>query len=337
MNHTLHKPEKSEERVILELISYSREQHERVDNISVDELLKKIDPHRTSWINLDGMGDASIIEKLQAHFCFDALTLDDIINDQRPKSEEYEDYLFFTMKMLYRIQGAEIDYEQISFILGTNYLISFQEKEGDLFDSFRERIRLDQGKVRKKKADYLMYRLIDIIVDNYYIVLDNIGGQIDEIEDCIYTDSAEEAFVKIQSIKKELIFLRKAVYPLREALSKVVKGETSFVDEDNLRYFADVYDHTVHVIDSIETYKDLTASLLDIHMNTMNNRMNEVMKLLTIITTIFIPLSFIAGVYGMNFKHMPEIEWYYGYPTILGVMALVTVGMVYYFKRKKWF
>ncbi len=324
-------------KVILELISYNREQHERTDNISIDDLLKKIDPDRVNWINMDGMGDLTIVEKLQSYFSFDALTLDDVINDQRPKAEEYEDYLFFTLKMLYRIKGDKIDYEQISFVLGTNYLISFQEKEGDLFDPFRERIRLDQGKVRKMKADYLMYRLTDIIVDNYYIVLDNIGTQIDEIEDCIYTDSAKEAFHKIQNIKKELIFLRKAVYPLREALSKVMKGETSFVQEENLKYFSDVYDHTVHLIDSLETYKDLTSSLLDIHMNTMNNRMNEVMKLLTIITTIFIPLSFIAGVYGMNFKHMPELEWYYGYPAVLGVMAIVTIGMIYYFKRRKWF
>jgi magnesium transporter len=325
------------ENVILELISYNRESHERIDNIRIDELIKGLNPERINWINMDGMGDVAIIEKLQSHFCFDALTLDDVINDQRPKAEEYEDYLFFTLKMLYRIEGEKIDYEQISFILGVNYLISFQEKEGDLFDSFRERIRLDQGKVRKKKADYLMYRLIDIIVDNYYTVLDKIGNQIDEIEEDIYTDTAEETFHKIQSIKKELIFLRKAVYPLREALSKVVKGETSFVEEENLRYFSDVYDHTVHLIDSLETYKDLTSSLLDVHMNTMNNRMNEVMKLLTIITTIFIPLSFIAGVYGMNFRIMPELEWEYGYPAVLGFMAVVTIGMVYYFKRKKWF
>ncbi len=326
-----------DEKVILELISYTREQYERTDNISIDDLLKKIDPNKVNWINMDGMGDLTIVEKLQSYFCFDALTLDDVINDQRPKAEEYDDYLFFTLKMLYRIDGDKIDYEQISFILGTNYLISFQEKEGDMFDAFRDRIRLDQGKVRKMKADYLMYRLVDMIVDNYYTVLDNIGTQIDQIEDCIYTDSAEEAFHKIQHIKKELIFLRKAVYPLREALSKVMKGETSFVEEANLKYFSDVYDHTVHLIDSLETYKDLTSSLLDIHMNTMNNRMNEVMKLLTIITTIFIPLSFISGLYGMNFEFMPELHSKWGYPVVLGFMALVGAGMVYYFKRKKWF
>lgn len=323
--------------VILELISYNAEQHDKFDQNSVDELLPKLKTDRINWINLDGLSNSSIIEKLQAHFSFHALMIEDILNDQRPKAEEYEDYLYFTLKMLYSIEGDHIEYEQISFVLGNNYLISFQEKAGDLFDPFRERIRLDQGKVRKKKADYLLYRLIDIIVDNYYVVLDTIGDQIEEIEESIHTNSTDQAFQKIQSIKKELIFLRKAVYPLREALSKVVKGETSFVAEENLRYFSDVYDHTVHLIDSLDTYKDLTSGLLDIHINTMNTKMNEVMKLLTIITTIFIPLSFIAGIYGMNFDVMPELRWQYGYPAVLFAMGVVSVGMLFYFKRRKWF
>ncbi len=323
--------------VILELISYNQEQYDRIDQSSVDELLPKLKPDRINWINLDGLSNLSIIEKLQAHFCFHSLVLDDILNDQRPKAEEYEDYLYFTLKMLYSIEGDKIEYEQISFVLGTNYLISFQEKAGDLFDPFRERIRLDQGRVRKKKSDYLLYRLIDIIIDNYYVVLDNIGNQIEEIEDNIHSNSTERAFHKIQSIKKELIFLRKAVYPLREALSKLVKGESSFVEEDNQRYFSDIYDHTVHLIDSLDTYKDLTSSLMDIHINTMNTKMNEVMKLLTIITTIFIPLSFIAGIYGMNFDIMPELRWQYGYPAVLVAMAAVVAGMLYFFKRRKWF
>ena len=323
--------------VILELISYTPADHVRFDLKKVEELIPKIQPESVNWINLDGLTDSSIIEKLQNHFCFHALMIEDILNDQRPKSEEYEDYLYFTLKMLHSIEGDKIEYEQISFVLGTNYLISFQEKAGDLFDPFRERIRLDQGRVRRKKADYLLYRLIDIIVDNYYVVLDNIGDQIEEIEERIHTNSSERAFQKIQAIKKELIFLRKAVYPLREALSKVVKGETSFVEEENLRYFADVYDHTVHLIDSLDTYKDLTSSLMDIHINTMNTKMNEVMKLLTIITTIFIPLSFIAGIYGMNFDVMPELRWAYGYPSVLVAMAVVVAGMLYFFKRKRWF
>jgi magnesium transporter len=239
--------------------------------------------------------------------------------------------------MLFSINGEKIEYEQISFVLGTNYLISFQEIAGDLFDPFRERIKLDQGKVRKKKADYLLYRLIDIIVDNYYVVLDSIGEQIEKIEEQIHSSASERAFHKIQALKKELIYLRKAVYPLREALSKVVKGETSFVQEENFRYYSDVYDHTVHLIDSLDTYKDLISSLMDIHINTMNRRMNEVMKLLTVITTIFIPLTFIAGIYGMNFENMPELTWRYGYPATLLTMGVVLIAMVYYFKKRKWF
>jgi len=323
--------------VILELISYNAEHHEKFDQNTVDELLAKLKKDRVNWINLDGLSSPGIIEKLQNHFSFHSLVIEDILNDQRPKSEEYEDYLFFTLKMLYSIEGDKIEYEQISFVLGSNYLISFQEKAGDLFDPFRERIRLDQGRARKKKSDYLLYRLIDIIVDHYYVILDNIGDQIEEIEESVHSSSTANAFQKIQSIKKELIFLRKAVYPLREALSKLVKGESNFIEEENLRYFSDVYDHSVHLIDSLDTYKDLTSSLMDIHINTMNTKMNEVMKLLTIITTIFIPLSFIAGIYGMNFDVMPELRWNYGYPAVLVAMGVVCVGMLYYFKRRKWF
>jgi magnesium transporter len=323
--------------IILELISYNADHYDKFDQLPVDDIIPKLSHDRVSWINLDGLTDLAIIEKLQAHFCFHTLLIEDVLNDQRPKAEEYDDYLYFTLKMLYRIEGSVIDYEQVSFVLGKTYLISFQEKEGDLFDPFRERIRLDQGRVRRKKPDYLLYRLIDIIVDNYYVVLDNIGEQIEEIEEGIHSNSTEHAFKKIQSLKKELIYLRKAVYPLREALSKLVKGETSFVEEENIRYFSDVYDHTVHLIDSLDTYKDLTSSLMDIHINTMNTKMNEVMKLLTIITTIFIPLSFIAGIYGMNFKYMPELTHQYGYPAVLIAMGVVMVGMIYFFKRRKWF
>lgn len=323
--------------VILELISYNRELYDKFDNHSVDELLPKLQPDRVNWINLDGLSNSSIIARLQSHFSLHTLVLDDILNDQRPKAEEYEDYLYFTLKMLHSIDGDRIDYEQISFVLGSNYLISFQEKAGDLFDPFRERIRLDQGRVRKKKSDYLLYRLLDIIIDNYYVVLDNIGNKIEEIEDRIHSNSNETAFHKIQTLKKELIFLRKAVYPLREALSKLVKGETSFIEEENLRYFSDIYDHTVHLIDSLDTYKDLISGLMDIHINTMNTKMNEVMKLLTVITTIFIPLSFIAGIYGMNFDVMPELRWRFGYPAVLIAMGVVSIGMLYFFKRRKWF
>lgn len=323
--------------VILELIRYSKETYDRFNNLSANDLIENLDNQKINWVNVDGLQDKEILDKLQTHFCLHTLLVDDITNDQRPKAEEYDDYLFFTLKMLYRIEGRTIDYEQISFVLGTNYLISFQEKEGDLFDQFRERIRLDQGRVRKQEADYLLYRLLDTIVDNYYVILEKIGEQIEDIEEEIDKGSTHQTFKQIQKIKKELIFLRKAVYPLRDAMSKLVKGETSFIKDSTLRYFADIYDHVVHLIDSLDTYKDLTSALMDIHINTQNNRMTEVMKVLAVISTIFIPLTFIVGVYGMNFDFMPELHSRWGYPLTWVVMVSIGAGMLLYFKKKKWF
>jgi magnesium transporter len=323
--------------VILELITYNREAYDRHDGIEVENLLTHQKPDRVNWLNLDGLNDQDIIEKIQSHYGLHSLLIEDVLSDQRPKAEEFDDYLFVTLKMLYRIDGTEIDYEQISFVLSRNSLITFQEKEGDLFDGFRERIRQDQGRVRKKEADYLMYRLIDIIVDNYYNVLDKVGEIIEEIEDTVYENPTNKTFNKIQKLKKELIFLRKALYPLRDAIGKIIKGETDFVREENLRYYSDVYDHTVHIIDSLDTYKDLTSSLLDIHINAMNTRMNEVMKVLTVISTIFMPLTFIVGIYGMNFDFMPELRWHWGYYGVMGVMGVIVIGMLGFFKYKKWF
>jgi magnesium transporter len=328
----------TEQKIILELIQYNEKEFNVYENLSADELLAKQKPDQVNWINLDGLWDTTIINKIAEHFSLHSLLVEDISTDQQPKVEEYDDYLFFSLKMLYRIERTVIDYEQISFVLGKNFLISFQEKEGDLFGPLRDRIRLDQGRIRKQKADYLLYRLIDIIVDNYYIVLDSIGQQIEQIEDDIYKDSTGHEFRKIQRLKKELIYLRKALYPLRDAMNKLVKDDSGFVNSSNARFFSDVYSHVAHLIDSLDTYKDLTSGLMDIYINTLNTRMNEVMKVLTIISTIFIPLTFIVGVYGMNFDFMPELHWKYGYLVVWGMMFLLVVVMFWFFKyKKKWF
>jgi magnesium transporter len=324
------------QKTILELIRYNEKEYARFDDLPITELLAQFVPGQVNWVNVDSMLDQGIVAAIGEHFCLHSLLMEDITSDHQPKTEEYDNYLFFTLKMLHRINDNQIDYEQISFVLGKDYLLSFQEKDGDLFDSFRERIRLDQGRVRKKKADYLLYRLVDIIVDNYYVVLDTIGQQIEDIEEEIYTKPSGEEFRKIQNLKKELIYLRKALYPLRDAMSKLIKDESGFILPENERFFADTYDHVVHLIDSLDTYKDLASSLMDIHMNTMNNRMNEVMKVLTIISTIFMPLTFIVGVYGMNFD-FPEKQWKGSYPTVWVVMILIVIGMIRYFKHKKWF
>ncbi|MBS1490253.1 MAG: magnesium/cobalt transporter CorA [Bacteroidetes bacterium] len=323
--------------VILELIQYNEKEFSKYDALPIDELLKRQRAELVNWINLDGLTDGELVNKIGIQFSLHSLLLEDITSEHPPRVEEYDEYLFFSLKMLYRIENNEIDYEQISFVLGRHYLLSFQEKEGDPFDTLRERIRLDMGRVRKKKADYLLYRLIDIIVDNYYVVLDAIGQQIEQIEEQIYNSNTGQEFRKIQRLKKELIFLRKALYPLRDALNKLIKDESGFIDPANERFFSDVYSHVAHLIDSLDTYRDLTSSLMDIYMNTQNTRLNEVMKVLTVISTIFIPLTFIVGVYGMNFQFMPELHWKFSYPVVWAVMLTVTIGMVFYFRYKKWF
>lgn len=319
------------------MIRYDEKTYDMHADVPVGDLIHELDPDKTNWVNVDGLHNPSIITALGEHFKLHTLLVEDITSDNQPKAEEYEDYLFFTLKMLYRIEQSTIDYEQISFVLGKNFLLSFQEKAGDQFGQLRDRIRTDQGRVRKRKADYLLYRLVDIIVDNYYTVLDAIGYQIESIEEDIYNHPSEREFQKIQKIKKELIYLRKALYPLRDALSKLVKDESGFIDSGNQRYFSDVYDHVVHLIDSLDTYKDLTSGLMDIHINTLNTRMNEVMKVLTVISTIFMPLTFIVGIYGMNFEFMPELHWLFGYPFVMAIMAVIVIVMIRYFKYKKWF
>jgi magnesium transporter len=322
-------------KIILELIQYNEQEHAKYDNLKCETIIKHLKDDHVNWVNLDGL-DRSTIKKLGKHFDLHLLLMEDILTECQPKVEEFDKHLFVTMKMLYRIDTHKIIYEPISFVLGKNYLLTFQEKEGDPFGPFRERIRLSLGQVRKKGPDYLMYRLIDIIVDSYYTVLESIGQQIEDTEDEVYNHPTAQEFQKIQKIKKELIYLRKALYPLRDAVSKLIKGESAFIDEGNSRYYTDVYDHIMHLINTLDTYRDLTTGLMDIHINSLNIRMTEVMKVLAILSAIFMPLTFISSIYGMNFDIMPELRWEYGYFIALGVMALVAVGLVRYFKYKKW-
>ena len=328
----------SSSNIILEMISFNEKSFSRVENIPIDEILEKCDRQSINWINVDGLSDSGVIKKVGDYFNLHYLLLEDILNtDHRPKVDEYDDHLFLTMKMLYRMEGDEIDYEHISFVLGKDFLLSFQEKEGDIFNNLRERIKSDTGIFRKRGADYLLYRLVDTIVDSYYTVLENVGYKLEALEENISTNPTIKDFRQIQELKKEFIYLRKVVYPLREALNKIMKNESGFIESATLKYYSDVYDHVIHLIDSLDTYKDLTSTLMDLYMNTINYKMNEVMKLLTIITTIFIPLSFVAGIYGMNFENMPELTWHYGYYEVLGVMGLILIGMIFYFRYKKWF
>lgn len=323
--------------VILELISYSPGEIHEHRNLPVGELLSHWNPDMINWVNLDGLHEHSIIEHLGKHFNLHSLLVEDITTENQPKAEEYDHYLFFTLKMLYNINERTVNYEQISFVLGKDYLLSFQEKAGDFFGTFRERLRQDQGRARRMKADYLLYRLLDIIIDQYYNILDDIGGQIEDIEEDILKAPSGKEFKRIQHTKKELIFLRKALYPLRDAISKLTKGESMYVSIENARYFSDLYDHVAQLISSMDTYRDLTTSLMDIHINSLNTRMNEIMKVLAVISTIFMPLTFIVGIYGMNFDKMPELRWPYGYLYVMLLMGGIFTGMILYFRHKKWF
>jgi magnesium transporter len=236
----------------------------------------------------------------------------------------------------FHARRREVQSEQVSLILGPNFVISFQEAGGDVFDPVRERIRTGKGRVRKMGPDYLAYSLIDAVVDNYFIILENLGERVEALEEKLISDPKRETLHALHVLKREMIYLRKSVWPLREVISGLERAESGLIKEPTGIFFRDVYDHTIQVIDTVETYRDMLSGMLDIYLSSISNRMNEVMKVLTIIATIFIPLTFIAGVYGMNFKFMPELEWRWGYFLIVGIMLAIGLVMVIYFRRKRW-
>ncbi len=291
-----------------------------------------------NWINIDGLHQIEVLEKLGECYGFHPLVLEDILNtDQRPKMEDSGDYLYIVLRMLnYNDKSSEIETEQVSLILGPNFVFSFQEKEEDVFDPVRERIRNNKGRIRKMGADYLAYALLDSIVDNYFTIMEKLGETIEFLEEELVTQPVPETLQTIHQLKRELIFLRKAVWPLREVISGLERGELVLIKETTRVYLRDVYDHTIQVIDTIETFRDMISGMLDIYLSSVSNRLNSVMKVLTIIATIFMPLTFIAGIYGMNFKFMPELEWRWGYPMVWVLVIFISVFMLIYFKKKRW-
>jgi len=291
-----------------------------------------------TWINIDGLHDIQIIEKMGREFELHPLLMEDILSTrQRPKVEDFDKYFFIVLKML-RYNGGEqaVESEQVSIVLGQNFVISFQETVGDVFDQIRDRIRNAKGRIRKMGPDYLAYSLIDAIVDGYFTILEKLGEKIELLEEQLVAEPTEQTFQQIHRLKRELIILRKSVWPLREVISGLQRTESKLISEVTSIYLRDVYDHTIQVIDTIESFRDMVAAMVDIYLSSISNRMNAVMKVLTIIATIFIPLTFIAGVYGMNFKYMPELQWRWGYGAVLLVMVLVAVVMLIYFRKKKW-
>jgi magnesium transporter len=334
----VHVGEKKAEKVKITVIDYDRENFEEKEVEKIEECFTDKDKPTVTWINVDGLQEVGIIEKVGAHFGIHPLVLEDILHTgQRPKVEDLGDYIFIVLKMLYHDdQEDEMLGEQVSLLLGQNCVISFQEREGDIFNPIRERIRNSKGRIRRAGADYLAYALVDAIVDHYFVILEKMGEKIESLEEELVTNPTPETLQIIHKLKRNLIFLRKSVWPLREVINALERGESPLITEPTGIYLRDVYDHSIQVIDTIETFRDMVSGMLDIYLSSLSNRMNEVMKVLTIIATIFIPLTFIAGIYGMNFKFMPELEWHWGYPTALIVMLLIVGSMFIYFRRKKW-
>jgi len=304
----------------------------------IEDAFKFRDTPTTTWINIDGIHETDITEKVGKHFNIHPLVLEDIANTgQRPKVEDLESYLFSVLKMLsYDEKENEVKAEQISLILGKKYVITFQESVGDIFDPLRERIRKSKGKFRKGRPDYLAYAIIDSVVDNYFLILEKIREKLESLEEELSEKPTTETLHTIHRLKREAIFLRKSVWPLREVANILAKGDSKLISKETALYFRDVYDHTIQVIDTVETFRDMLSGMLDLYLSSISNRMNEVMKVLTIIATIFIPLTFIAGIYGMNFKYMPELEFIWGYPAVWFVVIVIALIMFVFFRRKEW-
>jgi len=331
--------EKKAEKVRINLIDYDGSQFQEKEVKTIEECFPFKNTPTFTWINIDGVHNIEHIDKLGKHFDLHPLILEDIVNtQQRPKMEESDNYIFVVLRMLRsNTIDNEIVSEQVSIILGSNFVISFQESEGDVFEPVRERLRQGKGRIRKMGADYLAYALVDAVVDNYFIILEKLGEIIEDIEDNLVQAPTPEILHTIHRLKSEAISLRKSVWPLREVINSLEKTETPLIQEHTKIYLRDVYDHTIQVIDTIESFRDMISGMLDIYLSSVSNRMNEVMKVLTIFAAIFIPLTFIAGIYGMNFSFMPELSWHWGYPIVLTVMALVVLILLFYFKRKRWF
>jgi magnesium transporter len=324
------------EKVKITLTEYNEGELIEKDFDDIDECMSHIKPGMVKWINVDGIHDLSLIEKIGKAFNIHALTLEDIVNiDQRPKFEDYDNYVVSIMKMLYF--DSELHSEQLCIILMDGLVISFQEVHGgDAFNLVRARIRSGKGRIRKAGADYLAYALMDAVVDFYFVVLEKIADRLDIIDRQLLNEENKRVLVRLHSVKGKITNLRKFVWPMRELLANMERSETELISDSTKVYIRDVSDHTIRVIDTVETYRDLVAGMMDIYMSSVSHKMNEIMKVLTIISTIFIPVTFIVGVYGMNFEYMPELASPWGYWIVWAIMITVMLSLVFYFRRKKW-
>ncbi|MBP1910634.1 magnesium/cobalt transporter CorA [Methanolobus bombayensis] len=334
----IHIGEERTEKPRISIIDYDKDSYQEYVVENVEECLPFKDHPTVTWINVDGIHQVDIIEKLGKHFGLHPLVMEDIVHTgQRPKMEDYDSYIYIVLKMLWFRNGEnDVKAEQVSIILGNNFVISFQELEGDTFNSIRERLRNSKGRIRLMGADYLAYALLDSIVDNYFIIIEKFGEIIEELEEELVENPESGTLQNIHDLKKEIIYLRKSVWPLRDVINGLQRSESDLIEDTTFVFLKDVYDHTIQIADTIETYRDILSGILDVYLSSVSNKMNEVMKTLTIIATIFIPLTFLAGMYGMNFGYMPELGWKWGYPAVWIINILIFISMYVYFRKKNW-
>jgi magnesium transporter len=340
---TLRAPEQRVEEVRIRVLRYSPEGIEEVEVPGVEECAAyrpaagQDAGGGATWIDVVGLHDVELVARLGESLGLHPLALEDVVNvGQRPKADEYDDHLYCVLRN-FHVHGTELVSEQISLFLMPGLVLTFQEMEGDAFEPVRERVRRGKGRIRGAGGDYLAYALIDALIDQFFPILERQGERIEALEDELIEDPSPETLQKIYRLRRELLLLRRAAWPEREVIATLQREETALVDREVKVFLRDVHDHAVQVLEILETYRELAGSMLDVYLSSLSHRMNEVMKVLTIIATIFIPLTFIAGVYGMNFAHMPELGWPWAYPAVMALMAAIGLGLVAFFRRRGWF
>lgn len=333
----IHVGEESFEQVRITCISYNAQEYIESEITQLDQLDGMLKDGNTHWINVDGVHHPDLVKAVCDKFNIHPLVQEDIVNtEQRAKMENYGDYLYFVLKMVDIDEEMGFWAEQVSIILGKQFILSFQEEPGDIWDPIRVRIRSQETRLATMGADYLAYRLMDSIVDVYFLILENLGEKIDDLEEQLIQDANKQTLTEVYELKRELIDLRKACWPMREIVFEMRRESSPLFDEDLSVFLRDFQDHVIRVVETVETYRDTASSMVDLYMNSVSIKMNEVMKVLTVISTIFIPLTFIAGIYGMNFDVMPELHTTYGYPVVVAIMLAMVGAMLYWFRRKRW-
>lgn len=332
-----HSEEEKLDQTIIRVIDYGTSHYEEHKFSELEDIFTYRDSPNPTWINIDGPLQTEFLNTLGQHFHLHSLVLEDLRTEQRPKIENYGEYIYVVFRSLsFNPQTEDIENDQVSIIVGTNFLLSFQEKERNITLFVRERLRSVSSKARRHGTDYLFYLIIDAIVDNYFFVLEKIGEKLEELEEQLLAEPSKQDLKNIHKLRRDMIVMRKSTWPLREVISRILRGESTFISPNISVYLRDVYDHIIQVIDTVETFRDLISNILDIYLSNITQKTNEIMKTLAIAATIFAPLTFLTGIWGMNFKDMPDLNWQYGYPLALAVMLFVVLIMLVFFKKRKW-